>query len=226
MKIHYFFKEIAVFSAVFIFFVMPSIVQGEPSEGAFSAWNFPAVQLAFSVFSFFFVQVEMNIFPAQNFFFQPFGMKKFKREMMFFLSALSLLFVSAVFFQLAAGFFSFSDGKVDFFEPKNLKQWVFCVLSFLFGAVLEENIFRFYLPSFFRKIFPRKFSSGFFQLAPEFFPCVLFALCHRYLGIFAVLNAFAAHIVLRILFYRTSSPLLNYSVHFFYNILNVLFMLR
>lgn len=224
MKIHYFFKEIAFFSAVFIFFIMPSVVQFEPAEGAFSAWNFPAVQLVFSFFSFFFVHFELNFSSARNFFFQPFSKEKFRRNLIFFISGLALLLISAVFFQFAAGFFPSAEKQTDFIKPENLRQWVFCILSFFSGAILEENIFRFYLPAFFRKVFPAKFSSGFLQLIPEFFPCVLFALCHRYLGIFAVLNAFSAHAILRLLFYRTSSPLLNYSVHFFYNILNVLVM--
>ncbi|MEE0885902.1 MAG: CPBP family glutamic-type intramembrane protease, partial [Treponema sp.] len=110
--------------------------------------------------------------------------------------------------------------------PENLRKWIFCILSFFSGAILEENIFRIYLPAFFRKIFPQKYSSGFFQLIPEFFPCILFALCHRYLGFFAVLNAFTAHMILRVVFFKNSSPLLNYSIHFFYNILNIFLMLK
>ncbi len=226
MKIHYFFKEIAVFSAVFLFLLMPSLFQASPAEGTFSAWNFPAVQLVFMAFSFFFIFFETNIYSLKDFIFQPFFKNRLKRELIFFIGGFAFLFAFAIFFQFAASFFSSSLPKVEFIRPENLKKWIFCILSFFSGAILEENIFRIYLPAFFRKIFPQKYCSGFFQLVPEFFPCLLFALCHRYLGFFAVLNAFTAHIILRFVFFKNSNPLLNYSIHFFYNILNVFLMVK
>ena len=226
MKIHYFFKEIAVFSAVFLFLLMPSLFQASPAEGTFFTWNFPAVQLVFMAFSFLFVFFETNIYSLKDFIFQPLFKGKLKRELIFFAGGFVFLFAFSIFFQFSASFFSSSLPKIDFICPENLRKWIFCILSFFSGAILEENIFRIYLPAFFRKIFPQKYSSGFFQLIPEFFPCILFALCHRYLGFFAVLNAFTAHMILRVVFFKNSSPLLNYSIHFFYNILNIFLMLK
>lgn len=224
MKIHYFFKEIAVFSAVFVFLLMPSLFQSAPAEGTFCTWNFPLEQLVFMAFSFVFVFFETNIYSLKSFVFQSFSKNKLKRELIIFVLGIIALFACSSFFQFAASFFSDSLPKVDFVHPESLKKWIFCILSFFAGAILEENIFRIYLPSFFRKIFERSFESGFFSLIPEFFPCIIFSLCHRYLGIFAVLNAFSAHIILRFVFYKKSSPILNYSIHFVYNILNVLLM--
>ena len=226
MKIHYFFKEIAVFSAVFVFLLVPSLFQSAPAEGTFRAWNFPLVQLVFMAFSFFFVFFETGICSLKSFIFQSFSKNKLKRELIFFVSGVALLFVCSSFFQFSASFFSDPLAKTDFVRPENLRKWIFCILSFFAGAILEENIFRIYLPSFFRKVFPQNFNSGFFLLVPEFFPCILFSLCHRYLGIFAVLNAFTAHIILRFVFYKNSAPALNYLIHFFYNILNVLLMIH
>lgn len=225
MKIHYFFKEIAVFSVVFVFLLMPSLFQSTPAEGTFASWNFPLPQLIFMAFSFFFVFFETNIFSLKDFLSGTFFKGNFKRGLIFFFLGFLLLFVSASFFQFAASFSSFNFPDVNFICPENPKKWIFCFLTFFSGAILEENIFRIYLPCFFRKLFPQKFGSGFFQLVPEFFPCILFALCHRYLGVFAVLNAFTAHIILRLVFLKNSSPVLNYSIHFFYNILNIFIIL-
>ena len=216
MKIHYFFKEIAVFSAVFVFLLFPSLSQGAVREGAFSAWNFPFQQFVFMAFSFFFIAFELNLYSfssLKNFLFPPFSKTNLKRGMFFFFLGFAALAALAFFFQILAGFV-LEDGRksqnLNFSAPENVKNWIFCILTF---------------PSFFRKLFPQKYLSGFLSAVPEFFPCILFALCHRYLGLFAVLNAFSAHIVLRLMFFRTSSPVLNYSVHFFYNILNVIFMI-
>lgn len=225
MKIHYFFKEIAVFSVVFVFLLMPSLFQSIPEEGTFSTWNFPLAQIIFMLFSFFFVFFEANSFSLMDFLSGTFFKGNLRRGMISFFSGFLLLFVSASFFQFAASFSTFYFPDVNFIRPENFRKWIFCILAFFSGAILEENIFRIYLPCFFRKFFPQKFRLGFLQLVPEFFPCILFALCHRYLGIFAVLNAFTAHIILRFVFLKDSSPLLNYSIHFFYNILNIFVML-
>ncbi len=225
MKKHYFFKEIAVFSAVFMFLLMPSLCQSVPTDGTFSTWNFPFVQLVFMAFSFVFVLFKTEVCSLKEFIFQPFSKNKLKRELIFFISGIVALFVCSSFFQFSASFFPEFLQKIDFVRPENFKKWSFCILSFFAGAILEENIFRIYLPSFFKKIFQQNFNSRFFFLVPEFFPCILFSLCHRYLGIFAVLNAFTAHIILRFVFFKNSNPILNYSIHLFFNILNVFIMI-
>ena len=54
---------------------------------------------------------------------------------------------------------------------------------------------------------------------------ILFALAHKYLGIYAMINAFFACIVLRICYIKTQNIITNTIAHFLYNITSLIILL-
>ncbi len=91
-------------------------------------------------------------------------------------------------------------------------------------ACYEEMLYRFFLPEKARRIVslvfanpePTRISRMFYALA-EFIPICLFALAHRYLGIYAVCNALCAAIILRAAFWKKAPIFGLCAVHAAYN---------
>lgn len=224
MKLHYFFKEAGLFFLVFIFFVAPSIFQSVPAENAFSEWNFPLSGMIFSFLSFLIIGLEFNTADIKNIFIHKITKAKLVLDSSIFFVGFGALFLCSAIFQFSAFICGYSNVSAEVLLPNNFCSIFFCLLTFLSGAVLEENIFRIYIPAFSFSFFREKKLNKLAKFAVELFPAMLFALCHRYLGIFAVLNAFFAHFILRKSFLKSSSPILSYLIHFFYNIFNLIFM--
>ena len=91
-------------------------------------------------------------------------------------------------------------------------------------ACYEEMLYRFFLPEKARRIVslvfanpePTRISRMFYALA-EFIPIALFALAHRYLGVYAVCNALCAAIILRTAFWKKVPIFGLCAVHAAYN---------
>lgn len=91
-------------------------------------------------------------------------------------------------------------------------------------ACYEEMLYRFFLPEKARRIVslvfanpePTRISRMFYALA-ELIPICLFALAHRYLGIYAVCNALCAAIILRAAFWKKAPIFGLCAVHAAYN---------
>lgn len=97
--------------------------------------------------------------------------------------------------------------------PKNIFNFIFGTLC---AAVYEEIIYRFYLPAAFRKAF--SFLKGRYAfLLYESIPVILFACGHIYNGMPALMNAFAAGIILRMHYRMTKSLSAVTAVHALYN---------
>ena len=85
-------------------------------------------------------------------------------------------------------------------------------------------LYRFFLPEKARRIVslvfanpePTRISRMFYALA-EFIPIALFALAHRYLGIYAVGNALCAAVILRTAFWKKVPIFGLCAVHAAYN---------
>lgn len=224
MKLHYFFKEAGLFFLVFIFFVAPSIFQSVPAQNAFSEWNFPLSGIIFSFLSFFIIALEFNSADIKNIFINKITKSNFILNSSIFFVGFGSLFLCSAIFQFSAFICGYNNVSAEVLLPNNFSSIFFCLLTFLSGAVLEENIFRIYIPAFSFSFFKKKKLNKPATIAVEMFPAILFSLCHRYLGIFAIINAFFAHFILRKAFLKSSSPILNYLIHFFYNIFNLIFM--
>ena len=91
-------------------------------------------------------------------------------------------------------------------------------------ACYEEILYRFFLPEKARMIVSLVFAnpesariSRVFYALAEFIPICLFALAHRYLGIYAVCNALCAAIILRAAFWKKVPIFGLCAVHAAYN---------
>jgi len=91
-------------------------------------------------------------------------------------------------------------------------------------ACYEEMLYRFFLPEKARRIVSLVFAnpesariSRVFYALAELIPICLFALAHRYLGIYAVCNALCAAIILRAAFWKKAPIFGLCAVHAAYN---------
>ena len=91
-------------------------------------------------------------------------------------------------------------------------------------ACYEEMLYRFFLPEKARMIVSLVFAnldsariSRMFYALAEVIPICLFALAHRYLGIYAVGNALCAAVILRIAFCKKLPIFVLCAVHAAYN---------
>lgn len=217
MKLHSFKYQIFIFSIILIFFILPPVISGfsNPAQNSFSSWNFP---LTYSV-----------LFICSCFIYFSNREKKFSDKTSIFYKFIfpatfifCLLFFNSLIFKAISLFVSktnfFSDTIVV--KPKGIKEICYCLLNFLFSATYEEIIYRFYFPDALLLLFPK--SKKILRIFFEFLAAFIFAISHLYLGILAVINAFTAHLILRIIYKKTDCIYSNIAAHFFYNIITLL----
>lgn len=105
--------------------------------------------------------------------------------------------------------------------PKNLGGWASCAFLLLSGVVFEESLYRWYLPAAFsaaaRDFLRAKNSAKPAACFSEAVAVVLFALAHRWQGLFAVLNALFAAVILRLSAKKAKSLVPGILAHLLYN---------
>ena len=119
------------------------------------------------------------------------------------------LIVSALFWNYIAKI----TGKTElppFNLPTTFNKRLLLFASAFVLASYEEMLFRFFLPE--RGLAIVK------SIAAELIPIVLFALAHRYLGLYAVCNALCAAVILRLALYKKLHIAVLCAVHSAYNI--------
>ena len=214
MKIHSFVTEILFFSIISLFFVIPPLFVNAPSVQhidftLFSVQNFSHFVIAVFIFVFYKKSVENDEQIST----------KILKYLIYFVVIFILLFVnSQVFVEIPQGFFDF----------------LICIFNLLFAAFFEEVIYRFYIPFgiknfLFRKVFDENQSKSYtifeksILLFIEIVTMLIFSYSHKYLGIFSVVNAAVAHLVLRFSFIRSKSLIPSTLAHFFYNFVSLMF---
>ena len=202
-----------VFFVIFIFYALPPIFFiSEPVTQI----NFPLNSLILFIFSAF-------LYYFTNQFFLQISKKNIPVLKLIFSSVLCFIFIFllGMIFNFLATIFKIKDEYS--LIPQNLKEYFFVILTFSFSAFFEEVMYRFFIPeelSFFLQI---KFSAKIAFLISESLTLLIFALSHRYRGLFAILNAAIAHVILRFFYKRTKNIAVTSSAHFFYN--TILFFL-
>ena len=133
------------------------------------------------------------------------------------------LIVSALFWNYIAKI----TGKTElppFNLPTTFNKRLLLFVSAFVLASYEEMLFRFFLPE--RGLAIVKSIAAAYKkpeqpvavIAAELIPIVLFALAHRYLGIYAVCNALCAAVILRFALYKKMHIAVLCAVHGAYNI--------
>lgn len=223
MQRHQILGCVSLFTLVLIFFILPPLSVSQGTENVmFSQWKFPLGQfLSFSVLFFVFF-VQRKLFSASSEY-EKSSRKGFViNSSFFFISFGSLCLVSALLQGIA--FLSGKSESQNVLKPEG-SGWIFCILNFLFAAANEEILYRFFLPEslvFFSGFSKNEKSKKILAFFSEILSAFVFALSHRYLGLFSVLNAFFAHGILRLCFRKTGKLGINVLSHFLYNFLSLL----
>lgn len=215
MKIHSSVAKIVIFSLVFIFFVLPPLFS-KPAILAFSDWKFPLSQaflFALSLFLFF-SHKELWKKPLHSGKFFIFYDLIFPATF-----TVCILFSISFFLNGIALLLKVSGPDYSIAIPQNILQWCFCLLTFIFAASFEEILYRFYIPDFLLHISCNR------KILIEAFTALLFAFAHFYGGVFAVINALLAHVVLRLCYKKTGFIVCGLAAHFIYNLIQ-LFLLE
>ena len=126
----------------------------------------------------------------------------------------------------ATGIFNTESSEIVKIVPEGAAEIAYTVLSLLIAALYEELLYRWFLPEEIKYIFSSdstmsksKQTAKTLRILFEILIILLFALGHRYLGIWAVLNAFTAGCILRFICVRTDSVISGFIAHFAYNLL-------
>ena len=220
MKIHSIFAEISIFLIMLLFFILPPIFGnfGSPASGEIVTieWSFPFSQLVMA-------SIALCIFliyrKLRNSKINIFGFR--------ILFTLGLLFASFFFINFLSYLVPYKSPEPVFPVPDSVITWIFCILNFAFAAFYEEVVYRFYftdtLISLLNKISPL-FENKITVIICEILGCVVFALAHSYLGIFAVINAAIAHFILRYTYKKSNSIIPGVAAHFLYNMISVILL--
>ena len=234
MKIHSFVTEILFFSIISLFFVIPPLFVNAPSVQhidftLFSVQNFSHFVIAVFIFVFYKKSVEND---------EQFSTKILK-YLIYFVVIFILLFGISFICNFSAQKLlnsenSFVNSQVFVEIPQGIFDFLICIFNLLFAAFFEEVIYRFYIPFgiknfLFRKVFDENQSKSYtifeksILLFIEIVTMLIFSFSHKYLGIFSVVNAAVAHLVLRFSFIRSKSLIPSTLAHFFYNFVSLMF---
>ena len=203
--------EIIVFSLVCFFLIIPPFfTPSVESNSVLFSWNFPWQQTGLFIFAVILYILSRNLNTKKGFFFPS-------------MLALAFLFLTALLIKLIT---KTQDMPFKNPLPSSAVQWIFCILTFLFSAVYEEIIYRFYFSDALKRLLDfspaagKKWIFWFCEIAG----LLVFAFAHFYLGIAAVVNAAFAHVVLRILYKKTNFIWNCVLVHFLYNIISLILL--
>lgn len=234
MKIHSFVTEILFFSIISLFFVIPPLFVNAPSVQhidftLFSVQNFSHFVIAVFIFVFYKKTVENDEQIST----------KILKYLIYFVVIFILLFGISFICNFSAQKLlnsenSFVNSQVFVEIPQGFFDFLICIFNLLFAAFFEEVIYRFYIPFgiknfLFRKVFDENQSKSYtifeksILLFIEIVTMLIFSFSHKYLGIFSVVNAAVAHLVLRFSFIRSKSLIPSTLAHFFYNFVSLMF---
>lgn len=232
---------------VFLFLIFPPLTVSEGQAGVFLKWTFPFRQMILCFSCVLILLLYKKMFPDDELkdetkaehktCKQPIEEKKDNQERKksvkvktvmlssYFLFTFGLLWIFQVFFQILSKVFG-KTIQQEILKPHGF-EWIFCVLNFLFSAASEEILYRFIFPEclcYFSNLLKNERRKKISVIISEIVPALVFAFSHRYLGIFAVFNAFFAHIVLRLCFKKTGKIYICIASHFLYNFLSLVFL--
>jgi membrane protease YdiL (CAAX protease family) len=210
-----FLQKHADFFLIFVFFAIPPVLNN--SQPSFS----PAMPLLSLI-----VYVALSIYILIK---NKFGKTDFRSfSVVTSFALLCMLLLNAKIWDLATILFSESQSEVTKTISEGFLENAYIVFSLFVSALYEELLFRHFLPesaySFVKSFSKQTGNAKIARICVEISIIMIFALGHRYLGIWAVLNAFTAGCILRFFCIRTGSFISGFVAHFVYNVI-VFFLL-
>ena len=244
MKTRYLIDKALLFIAIFLLFLMAPLLQNSAGESI--DFSKPSV-LLISFLEFFSSAVILLLCKrlysipiyggAQKILFDsrqdaPTSVQNHKTRAFLFLKDAGDVFlcfgVLCVFSALlhVAAFLLPSGKPMDVIFPSGLK-WFVCILTLFFSAFYEEALYRIFVPEYLLSIFTKDMrinsakAKKITSHACELFALILFALSHRYLGVFSVVNAAFAHTVFRFFLKKDKNLFITVFAHFLYNVISL-----
>lgn len=236
MKIlHHVKPRILEYCIIIVIFVLPPIFShagpdfsGEKNIPSFLPFGALVFYAAVAVFLYFRTERRSDILGI----FEPLSFKRILSLVYKIIVCYCALLASALFWNYIAKI----TGKTElppFMFPQSVdKRFLLCASAIVLASY-EEMLFRFFLPE--RSLALIKSIAAAYKkseppvaavIAAELIPIVLFALAHRYLGLYAVCNALCAAVILRFALYKKLHIAVLCAVHSAYNITVFIVMSR
>ena len=216
MKRLYIFFEILIFVLICAFLIIPPFFTPRITDiSQMFNWTFPWSLCGICIFSLVLYFVLRKILNSDRRFFYP---SMLCLAILIF-TALILNFISAK----IGGSTALPTKK---YLPNTAIQGIFCVLTFLFGAIYEEIIYRFYFTDELKRLLGYiKMPEGRLMFfITEGLGLLVFAFAHLYMGPLSVINAAIAHVVLRILYKKTGFIWNGILIHLVFNIISLILL--
>lgn len=221
MKLHRFFFEILVFFAIFITLILPPITNVQRDTLLQFQWNFPLNYIFLGIIAFFIYSYEVYK-KKQN----ELSNEKSNNKIKTFILATIFTFISLFFVAFVLESVAFltkqNQQNVTISSINSKKELFYCILKFCLAAFYEEVLYRLYLPEQLKRLLKNTKNKITQIYIPEIITIILFALGHKYLGIFAVINACIACVILRICYIKTQNIFASTIAHFLYNFTSLL----
>jgi len=221
MKKHSLTVQIPIFLIIFVLFIIPPFFV-KNSQISYENWNFPWMQIitgtGFLCFYIFYIRdskakKDLNTSAAQKLLYNSFTV----------VFTLALLFFNSLIFKFLATLFPNMSNEVQVTRPDTVLSFIFCFLNFAFSACYEEILYRGYVSDCLISIFKIEEIQDkkriVFIVVIEISVALLFAFAHIYAGVFSVINAVIAHVILRTIFIKTKNLYTNIIAHCLYNLL-------
>ncbi len=246
MKKHTLLPEILIFSIIFLGCILPPFFTTAENIGqeTFTTWTFPWQALGHGLFATILYILSLKLLPKKDFggrvsqdsdeqLIQD-SREQFSRGqffLFFILIPFTLSFGALFSVSLVMKFFALvlkADSVLTVQKPDSLLSILFCVLLFANSAFYEEVIYRFYFPEAllrFVKMKPhKKWLEITLNILIEVTGACVFAFAHLYSGYFSVINAFLAHIILRICLKKSGNIWGGFAAHFVYNMISLILL--
>lgn len=216
MKRLYIFFEILIFTLICAFIIIPPFFTPRITDiSQLFTWTFPWAQAGFAFFSIVLYFFTRKIFCSQKKIIYP----SMLCLAILICSALILKFISSK----TGGSTALPTNK---FLTETALDGIFCFLTFLFGAIWEEIIYRYYFTDALKRLlgYTKMPDGNVIFFITEGLGLVVFAFAHLYMGPLSVIHAAIAHVVLRILYKKTGLIWNSVLIHFVFNIISLILL--
>lgn len=238
MKIRSFLLKALLFVIVFFTFLLPPLIQKTTEILDFSSSRIFVSECIQTVCVFIILYFYRIISGKTNLFFDSKYINKCKDKKFrlfiysgYMFLTFGVLCISSAILQGIAFFLQdVNNNNTNIISPKGI-AWIYCILGFLFAAIYEECMYRVFVPeslydfSYYLLDKCNKNNKKIAFIISEILSVFIFSFAHRYLGVFAVINAFLGYLILRFCYKKTGCIFINIFAHFLYNLLNLLLLI-